>query len=69
VTDDEDMIRLAKAFGASVMRSLDLLKVMVDQNHINMKKVRAIVAYWRHIDDAPGQLAKHYRRLFGCRPP
>lgn len=69
VTDDEDMIRLARAFGAKVMRSLDLLKIMVDQNHINRNKVRSIVAYWRHVDDAPGQLAKHYRRLFGGDPP
>lgn len=69
VTDDEDMIQLAKAFGAGVMRTLDLLKIMVEQNHIDMRKVRSIVAYWRHIDDAPGQLAKHYRRLFGGHPP
>lgn len=69
VTDDEDMIQLAKTFGARVMRTLDLLKIMVDQDHIDMQKVRSIVAYWRHIDDAPGQLAKHYRRLFGGNPP
>lgn len=69
VTDDEDMIKLAKAFGASVMRSLDLLKLMLDEKHIDRRKVRATVAYWRHIEDTPGQLASRYRRLFGTDPP
>ena len=69
VTDDEDMIDLAKQFGARVLRSLELLKLMLDQNHIELAKVRAIVAYWRHIGDTPGQLAKRYRRLFGEDPP
>lgn len=69
ITDDEDMIELAKAFGAKVMRTLELLKLMFDAGHIDMKKIRAIVSYWRHIKDTPGQLTKQYRKLFGCDPP
>jgi len=69
VTDDEDMITLAKAFGAKVMRTLELLKLMLDAGHIDMKKVQSIVSYWRHIKDTPGQLTKQYRKLFGSEPP
>ncbi len=69
VTDDEDMIKLAQAFGAAVMRSLDLLKLMLDEGHIDIQKIQAIVAYWRHVGDTPGQLERRYRKLFGRKPP
>lgn len=69
VTDDEDMISLAKAFGAKFMRTLELLKLMLDAGHIDMGKIRAIVSYWRHIKDTPGQLTKQYRKLFREDPP
>lgn len=69
VTDDEDMIQLAEAFGAKVMRSLELLKLMHDAGHVDMEKIRAIVSYWRHIKDTPGQLTSQYRKLFGSDPP
>ncbi len=68
VTDD-DMIKLARQFGATVMRSLDLLKLMLNEGHIDMKEIRATVAYWRHVGDTPGQLARRYRQLFGKAPP
>lgn len=69
VTDDEDMIALAKTFGAKFMRTLELLKLMLDAGHIDMGKIRAIVSYWRHIKDTPGQLTKRYRELFDEDPP
>lgn len=69
VTDDEDMITLAKAFDARVMRTLDLLKLMLDAGHVDMEKIRAIVSYWRHIGDTPGGLSRRYREIFGSDPP
>lgn len=69
VTDDEDMIKLANAFGAKVIRTLELLKMMHVAGHIDMDKIRSIVSYWRHIKDTPGKLTKQYRKLFGCDPP
>lgn len=69
VTDDEDMITLAKAFGAKILRTLELLKLMLDAGHVSMDRIRAIVSYWRHIDDAPARLASQYRKLFGIDPP
>ena len=69
VTDDEDMITLAKEFGAKIMRTLDLLKLMFDAGHIDMKKIQSIVSYWRHIKDTPAQLTRQYKKLFGSEPP
>ena len=69
VTDDEDMIELAKVFDVTVMRSLELMKLMLDSGHINIKKINSIVTYWRHIKDTPGRLDKLYRQLFGTDPP
>jgi len=50
------------------MRTLELLKLMLDAGHIDMKKIQSIVSYWRHIKDTPGQLNKLYKQLFGCEP-
>lgn len=69
VTDDEDMITLAKVFDVKVMRTLELLKLMLHAGHIDMGKIKAIVSYWRHIKDTPGQLTKQYKKLFGTDPP
>lgn len=69
VTDDEDMIKLAAAFGAKILRTLELLKIMLDAGHVGMDKIRSIVSYWRHIDDAPGGLTGRYRKLFDTDPP
>lgn len=69
VTDDEDMIALAEAFDAKVMRTLELLNLMLDADHIDMGKVRAIVSYWRHVGDTPARLKRQYRTLFGEEPP
>ena len=65
VTDDESMVRVADAFQLDVMRSLDLMKLMLDHGRIEMTKVREMVAYWRYAKDAPADLAGHVRRLFG----
>jgi hypothetical protein len=45
VTDDESMLRTAETFQMEVMRSLDLLKLMLDRGHIEITKVREVVAY------------------------
>ncbi len=69
VTDDEDMIQLAKVFDVTIMRSLELLKLMLDSGHIDRQKIDSIVTYWRHIKDTPGRIDKLYRQLFGANPP
>ena len=48
VTDDADMLAVAKAFDIKTLRTLDLMKLMVDSEHIDMNKVREIVSFWRY---------------------
>lgn len=69
VTDDDDMIRLADAFDITVWKTLDLLKLMLDCNFIDMEKVRGVVAYWSYVGDRPKDFPADYRRLFGEFPP
>lgn len=69
VTDDSDMITLAKGFGIKIMTTLELLKLMMDSGHIDMAMVRSIAAYWSFEDDRPKDYNKDYRRLFGEEPP
>lgn len=69
VTDDADMIALAKVFDVKIINTLELLKLMLDNAHIDMAAVRRIAAYWSYEDDRPKDYYKDYRRLFGEEPP
>lgn len=69
VTDDADMSELAKVFSVNVMKTLDLLKLMLDSSHVDMAAVRSIVAYWSYEVDRPKDFVTDYRRLFGEPPP
>ena len=42
VTDDQDMTKLAKEFGAEVMPTLELLKIMLDCGHTDMKTIKGL---------------------------
>jgi hypothetical protein len=64
VTDDQDMTELAIEFEVQVMPTLELLKVMHDNNHADLKKVKAIVEYWRAIGDCPANLHRDLKRFF-----
>lgn len=63
VTDDQDMTALANAFDAKVMPTLELLKIMLDCGHTNMKTIKALCDYWRQFD-RPANLETDFLRLF-----
>ncbi|HUW61527.1 MAG TPA: hypothetical protein VMZ06_11010, partial [Candidatus Bathyarchaeia archaeon] len=72
ITDDLDMLALANAFQIATMTTLDLVKLMLDENHIDMKKVRQICAYWQYERDLPSPFSlfrKQYKNLFNEEPP
>ena len=69
VTDDRDMSALAEVFGVVVWKTLDLLKLMLDCEYIDMVRVRGVVGYWGYIADYPKDFPLDYRRLFGESPP
>lgn len=64
VTDDQDMTELAKTFDAQVMPSLELLKIMLDCGHTDMKVIDGICDYWRYLADLPANFNADYKRLF-----
>ncbi|EGR1020494.1 PIN domain-containing protein [Vibrio cholerae] len=69
VTDDQDMSELARVFDAQVMSTLELLKIMLDCGHADMKTIDALCSYWQHISDMPAKFHSDYPRLFGKSPP
>lgn len=69
VTDDIDMLELAKAFNIINMSSLNLLKLMLEMHHINFEKVKETVSYWKYIKDTPKDCNKEYKKLFKETPP
>lgn len=65
VTDDQDMTDLANAFDAQVMSTLELLKLMLDCGHTDMKTINGLVGYWQHISDMPANFKADFQRFFG----
>lgn len=69
VTDDDDMLAVAKDFSIHTMKTLELLRLMLKCGHINKHKIRQIAAYWNYIGDKPSGFRKDYVRLFNEEPP
>ena len=65
VTDDQDMTELATTFEVQVIPTLELLKIMLDCGHIDMKSINGICDFWRYISDVPANFKSDYKRLFG----
>lgn len=69
VTDDDEMRQAAKDYGIKTMKTLELLKLMLDCKHIGMAMVREITAYWVYMKDTPKYFKADFRKLFGEEPP
>jgi hypothetical protein len=69
VTDDGAMLTLAEAFDIQVMKTLELLRLMVDCGHATLAQVLAAAGYWRYARDLPKDYAKDFRRFFRKQPP
>ena len=69
VTDDQDMLAVAAAFGIQTLNTLALMRLMLDEDHIDMNRVRQIAAYWQFERDTPAGFRDDYRRLFGEHVP
>jgi hypothetical protein len=68
-TDDAAMLELAQDFNIKTLKTLDLLKLMLDCGHIEMAIVKQIAAYWIYEDDRPKSFNTDYQKLFKERPP
>jgi hypothetical protein len=64
VTDDQDMTQLAKVYEVKVMPTLQLLKLMLDSEHIDLKAVSSLFEYWKYLADIPANFLSDRRRFF-----
>jgi len=64
VTDDQDMISTCKEFGVTVLSTLQLLRLMLDNEWIDITTVKQIVDYWKYEKDLPANFHKDYKALF-----
>lgn len=69
VTDDRAMHRVAQQFGVEVLSSLELLKVMLDCEHITWEKIIEIAGYWIYEKDVPARFKEEWSKLFQLPPP
>src|SRR5690606_27691240 len=53
VTDDQYMIELAETYGVHHLSSLELLKLMLKEDCIDIEKVEQVVAQWQYENDSP----------------
>ncbi len=69
VSDDTDMLELAGVFNIKTMKTQELLRLMLECDHVDMEKVRQIAAYWEYISDKPANFRQDYIDIFGEKPP
>lgn len=68
VTDDSDMLTLAQEYGIATMKTLELLKLMKDEKHIDDARIDSITAYWDYSKDFPKNFLKDFKAIFGREP-
>lgn len=70
VTDDRDMIELAETFEVAQVTSLGMMKLMLDEGHIDDDKIDQVVEQWIYDNDTPhGDWRKEFEELFGREAP
>jgi len=70
LTDDRDMIELAKEFSVKTISSLGVMKLMLEAGHINDEKVDQVVEQWMYENDTPHRdWKKEFKKLFGREAP
>lgn len=70
LTDDRDMIELAKEFDVKTISSLGVMKLMLEAGHIDDEKVDQVVEQWMYENDIPHRdWKKAFKRLFGREAP
>lgn len=70
VTDDQAMLDLAGEYDIATWTTLELMRSMVDAEHITMDQVRRVVEQWVYDGDLPAKVLREpYREFFGEDPP
>ena len=69
VSDDQDLLGMANDYGVHADTSLALMRLMMDEGHVDIDRVRLVVAQWTYDNDRPANFVADYRKLFGESPP
>lgn len=64
VTDDGAMIEIANDFEINVLKTLELLKLMLDCKFISIGKVKEIINLWKYNNDLPKDFFVDLKKLF-----
>ena len=65
ITDDLEMVVLAKAYNVKVYSTLQIMHTMVVSDHITMEKASGIVKSWVAKFDTPSDYRNECEKLFG----
>lgn len=64
ITDDQAMIKACKEFDVCVLSTLELMNMMLVNNHIKLDLIKQIIEYWKYENDLPANFNKDFKRLF-----
>ena len=67
VTDDPDMLVVAKEFEIEIWGALQLLKTMVENEFIAIEKVDELVELWKYMRDCPKNFNRDLQKYFAGR--
>jgi len=71
VTDDKDMCKVAAELGIEVWSLLQLLKLLLDEEHIDLNKIREIAQFLDYENDLPcgrTEFLSQFKQFFGKDP-
>ena len=69
VTDDSDMLEIAKEYKITTYKTLELLKLMLNTGLVKMKQIRSIASFWVYLNDTPKSYRRDYKKIFSEDPP
>ena len=64
ISDDYAMLMIAEDFEIKILKTLDLLKLMLDSEHLKIEKVKEITDYLIYNKDIPKDFKKDCKKLF-----
>lgn len=71
VTDDKDMCTVANALGIEVWSLLQLMKLMLDEEYIDLAVAKSIAQYLDYENDLPcgrSEFIRQFKQFFGADP-
>lgn len=68
VTDDEDLYNLSQEYEIQCISTLELLKLMYDEERLSLKEIQDTVYMWDYMKDLPRNFTTDFRSIFGIEP-